>query len=330
MAPMSSTLTRLGLFAVALVAVFGLTFVGGRLLDPVYENAEPAGGQTMESMDPMDNGHGEREEEADGESHGQGHGDSGGVVPGLAVSTDGYTLMPESTALAAGEPQTFRFTINGPDGHAVTDFEPQHERELHLIIVPRDLSDFQHLHPTRAEDGTWSTKIKLPRAGTYRAYADFKPTEHEAGLTLGVDVTATGDYRPRQLPAPRTVAEVDDYTVEMSGSPTAGEETDLTFDVRHRGRPVDDLEPHLGAFGHLVTLRQGDLAYLHTHPHEDAKPGEQGGPGVPFTAEFATVGTYRVYFEFRHDGVVRHAAFTVTLDDHSHAEPTTPTASPTR
>jgi hypothetical protein len=35
------------------------------------------------------------------------------------------------------------------------------------------------------------------------------------------------------------------------------------------GRPVGGLQPYLGAKGHLVALREGDLAFLHVHPGEE-------------------------------------------------------------
>ncbi|NKX51639.1 hypothetical protein HER39_13910, partial [Arthrobacter deserti] len=45
----------------------------------------------------------------------------------------------------------------------------------------------------------------------------------------------------------------------------------LTVIVTRGGQPVKTLEPYLGAYGHLVALRAGDLAYLHVHP-EGAAP----------------------------------------------------------
>ena len=78
------------------------------------------------------------------------------------------------------------------------------------------------------------------------------------------------------------------------------------------GKPVTDLQPYLGAYGHLVALRAGDLAYLHVHP--DGTPGDgktKPGPEVVFYAAVPSDGTYHLYLDFKHDGVVRTAAFTV-------------------
>jgi cation transport ATPase len=82
----------------------------------------------------------------------------------------------------------------------------------------------------------------------------------------------------------------------------------LQFVVHHDGRPVDDLQEYLGALGHLVALRDGDLAYLHVHPDADS---------LSFDAEFPTPGTYRLFLQFRHGGEVRTAAFTVAIEEES-------------
>lgn len=92
----------------------------------------------------------------------------------------------------------------------------------------------------------------------------------------------------------------------MDGDLKAGAASELTLSVSKDGKPVTDLEPYLGAYGHLVALRSGDLAYLHVHPH-DGRPG----PEVSFTATAPSTGTYRLFLDFKHDGEVRTAAFTV-------------------
>ena len=92
-----------------------------------------------------------------------------------------------------------------------------------------------------------------------------------------------------------------------------GRETGLTFTVSRGGAPVTGLQPYLGAFGHLVSLRAGDLAYLHTHPETEAHDGATGGPDVRFATTFPTAGAYRLFLDFQVDGVVRTAAFTVVV-----------------
>jgi hypothetical protein len=84
--------------------------------------------------------------------------------------------------------------------------------------------------------------------------------------------------------------------------------------VRKDGHPVTDLQPYLGAYGHLVALRAGDLAYLHVHPTGHPGGGATpAGPQIRFAAEVPSTGTYRLYLDFRHEGVVRTAELTATV-----------------
>jgi hypothetical protein len=205
----------------------------------------------------------------------------------------------------------FAFQVTGPDGRPVTAYDVAHDKRMHLIVARRDLSGFRHVHPEMTPDGTWRVDSPLGGPGVWRAFADFTPTGGEA-LTLGVDVTVPGALTERPLPAPAASTTVDGYTVTLTGTPEPGRTAELTLAVSRDGAPVTDLEPYLGAYGHLVALRQGDLAYLHVHP--DGEPGDgrtRPGPEVKFLAEVPSAGAYRLYLDFKHGGVVRTAEFTV-------------------
>ncbi|GAA3465238.1 hypothetical protein ACFFSW_24280 [Saccharothrix longispora] len=260
-------------------------------------------------------------------AEGAGHGDDHGAAvaeaaqdrpAGLASSRGGYTLAPVGTTLTAGATDTFSFRITGPDGHAVTAFDVEHDKRMHLIAVRRDTSGFRHVHPEMAADGTWTTSLPVAGAGSYRVFADFTPTGGEA-TTLGTDVTAAGQFEPQRY-EPSRVARVDGYEVRLDGELTPGEASPVRLTVTRDGVPVTDLQPYLGAYGHLVALRQGDLAYLHVHP--EGAPGDgatAAGPEVAFVAEVPSAGGYRLFLDFRHDGVVRTAEFTVTTEEgHGH------------
>ncbi|SDX72599.1 hypothetical protein SAMN05216215_101464 [Saccharopolyspora shandongensis] len=246
-----------------------------------------------------------------------GHGDAhGGTVAetdlpdGLASSRGGYTLAPTDTTQATGTTEPFSFRILGPDGNAVTGFDVEHDKRMHLIVVRRDTAGFQHLHPEMTADGTWTVPLNLPEAGSYRVFADFTATGAEAA-TLGTDIAAGGAFAPRDF-APSRVAEVDGYRVRLDGELVPGQASPVRLAVTKDGRPVTDLQPYLSAYGHLVALREGDLAYLHVHP--DGAPGDgrtAPGPEIDFVAEVPTSGTYRLFLDFQHDGVVRTAEFTV-------------------
>jgi hypothetical protein len=252
-------------------------------------------------------------------AEGAGHGDthSGTVAEtaqtdlpaGLASSRGGYTLTPTNTTLTPGA-NSFSFHITGPDHKPVTRFDVEHEKRMHLIVVRRDTAGFQHIHPTMSEDGTWTVPLTVTQPGSYRAFADFTPAGSD-GTTLGVDLAVPGDFQPAEYHQSR-VATVDGFDVKLDGDLVPGETSKVTLTVSKDGRPVTDLQPYLGAYGHLVALRGGDLAYLHVHP--DGEPGDgrtKPGPTVTFYAEVPSAGHYRLFLDFQHDNTVRTAEFTV-------------------
>ena len=301
-----NTPTRLGAFGLGLAVVFTAALGLGRTVGPT---AAPAAAPA----------HQQHSEPAQGTA-------AAALPAGLQVTQDGYRLQPVSTSLAVGQAEPFRFRILGPDGGPVTDYTVSHDKELHLIVVRRDLSGFQHVHPEMAADGTWSIPLAVAAPGQYRVFADFQPAGRTDGLTLGADVPATGDYQPRPLPAAERSTTVDGYTVTLTGDLVPGGSSPLTLSVSKDGTPVTDLQPYLGAYGHLVALRDGDLAYLHVHP--DGEPGDgrtAAGPDIVFHADVPSTGTYRLYLDFRHNGTVRTAEFTATAGAQQ-ARPSTPAA----
>ncbi|MFC7382248.1 hypothetical protein [Sphaerisporangium rhizosphaerae] len=173
-------------------------------------------------------------------------------------------------------------------------------------------------------DGVWSVTLTLPAAGAYRVFADFAPAGGSA-MTLGADLLVAGDYEPRALPAVTREVEVDGYSVGLGGDLVPGRSSRLTLRVTKKGEPVTDLEPYLGAYGHLVALRAGDLAYLHVHP--DGAPGDgrtKPGPEIVFHAEVPSDGDYRLFLDFKHQGQVRTAGFTLRSTRTAAQTPTSP------
>ena len=187
-----------------------------------------------------------------------------------------------------------RFRVLDEDGEPVEAFDVLHERPMHLIVVRRDLTGFMHLHPKLGRDGTWFVPLALPEPGTWVAFADFSTGGERA--TLATDLHTRGSFEPRPLPPPSRTAQAGPYRVELHAD--AGR---LEFRVKREGRPVA-VDRYLGARGHLVILREGDLEYLHAHAEEDE---------LAFETEFPSPGRYRLFLQFKASGSVRTAEFTV-------------------
>jgi hypothetical protein len=279
---------KLAGFAAVLVLVFGgAAFAGSRI------DVRP-GEQTAGQPD----AHGMAAAEGDG-----GHGGDAAApqaVRGLAVSDGGLTLELARSSATAGERSDLAFRIVDRGGQTVRDFDVEHTKRMHVIVVRRDTTGFQHVHPTQRADGTWSVPLKLREPGSYRVFADF--SVNGKAYTLADDLAVDGTVRSQRLPAPVDRVDVDGMRVTLTeGASRAGAEAELGFEVTRDGNPVV-IEDYLGAKGHLVALREGDLAFLHVHPDEDS---------LAFMATFPTAGKYRLFLQFKtEDGRVHTAAFT--------------------
>ena len=277
------TAERLGVYGLGVVAVFGLAAAAGAALGPL--DVGTASSHTAVSDHP----------DAAAES---------AELSGLSVAADGYRLVPDVVGITADEPSLFTFRIKTSDGSPLTEFDELNERRLHLIVLSRNLIDYLHLHPSMDANGLWQVDLPPLVSGSYRVYADFQASGADR-ITLGTDVQVAGLVAAGDLPAASTGDDIDGYQVMLSGLPVVGSST-IEFDITRDGEAIAT-DPYLGAAGHLVVIRTGDLGYLHVHPMD----GTDGT--VRFDAEFPTPGTYRLFFEFAHGDGVHTASFTIEV-----------------
>lgn len=221
------------------------------------------------------------------------------AVRGLAVADDRFSLELDTRTARPGGQGELTFRIRDGRGVPVRDFDVEHTKRMHVIVVRRDLTDFQHVHPVQRADGSWAVPLVVHDAGSYRVFADFAVdgTPH----TLADDIQSDGRFVAHALPAATTTAATDGFRVRLLEGPTrASEESELRFEVTRDGQRVH-VQDYLGAKGHLVALRQGDLAFLHVHPDADT---------LTFEATFPSAGRYRLFLQFKVGGRVHTAAFT--------------------
>jgi hypothetical protein len=282
---------RLGLFAAALALVFAASTVAGGAVGP-----EPQAEPEPAHAEAGDGGHAEV---AGGEHAAAAH-----EVRGLASAADGLRLVVERPELQRGREQRLAFRIADDHGATVRHFDVGHTKRMHVIVARRDLTGFQHLHPSQRADGTWEAPVTLRDAGSYRLFADF--SRDGEPQTLATDLRVDGPADLRDLPAPAAAATSDGgYGVELASAPAhPGDEAELRFRTTKDGAPVST-ESYLGAGGHLVALREGDLAFLHVHPTNEA-----GSDEIGFAATFPTEGRYRLFLQFQVGGEVQTVAFT--------------------
>ncbi|MEU8167078.1 copper resistance protein CopC [Micromonospora sp. NPDC049004] len=300
---------------VALLAGFGLARIGAGDASTAGNARRPgaAGGAPTGAGEALSAGNGHDHAPGTGpHSHPGDVGAGETLATGTTVSAGGYTLQPLERTQPPGVRADYRFRIVGTDRQPATRFAVVHEKPLHLIVVGRDLGGYQHLHPTMASDGTWSVPLTLARPGGYRVFADFSvnaPDGRQVPLVLGVDHHVPGAYAPAALPPAQAQATAGPFTVSMTGTPTAGVTAPVRFQLT-RTDAAGPVQPqrYLGAYGHLVVVREGDLGYVHVHPEQELVDG-----AVAFWLTVPSAGRYRAFFDFQVDGKVQTAEYTINL-----------------
>lgn len=251
-----------------------------------------------------------------------------GRIGPMAQSHRSYTLRSDAVGktYAPNTPMAYAFSIIDDGGNTVKDFQIVHEKVMHVIVVRKDLAEFQHVHPEFNQTTGQFTLANLTFSadGPYRIFADFTPANAQMGpdgrlrgVTLNEDVNVgnLANYKPQPLTDAQLTKTLQGYQVQLTSNPTpatAGASTTLTFAITQNGKPVANLEKYLGALGHTVVLREGDLEFLHTHALDENVANQTGSVG--FAVTFPTTAKYKVFSQFQHQGRILTADFTLAAE----------------
>jgi hypothetical protein len=194
----------------------------------------------------------------------------------------------------------------------VRRFAIVHERPMHLFVVSQALDHFVHDHPVQQPDGVFMLDVALPHPGAYMAIVEFLPAGgtpqmFQQAFTTGDPFGAASAPPPLQT-APQTV---DGLRVTIDASKlTAGESRPLAFRVEDAasGAPVTDLEPYLGASGHLLIVPLDLTDAIHGHPSDAAR-----GPALSFDVLVPRAGRYKLWLQVLRRERVSTAAFVIDV-----------------
>jgi Cu+-exporting ATPase len=163
----------------------------------------------------------------------------------------------------------------------------------------------------------------FPTGGRYLVHTEFRRQGQMTDVLARHETTVSGPTAVAAAPT-RDIRErvVDGVRIALTGEAHVGGTSDfhLSFADARTGRGVDDLQPYLGAAGHVVVMRQDGSTFDHAHAETEddqgrpvfALPGQEFGPELDLHLRFDTPGTYRLWGQFRlADGSVVTAPFTV-------------------
>lgn len=203
----------------------------------------------------------------------------------------------------AGSPTKLVLQIPDDDGAPIKTFDVLHEKLVHLIVVREGLDEFAHLHPEVDASGMITIEFSFPKSGKYRLYADHQPQGKSPGLATG-ELVVAGDDGPAVALVPDAASEVTVGEIKAHVAITPGDqETSVRFHlVDAAGQAVGDLQPYLGAMGHLVIISANGREYVHAHPLSEAKTAPDGA--VEFAAHFPKPGIYKAWGQFQRGGSI--------------------------
>jgi hypothetical protein len=238
-----------------------------------------------------------------------GHGGEAGAVPQAQAA-----FAFEGGTARANEEAVVRIRFTGTDGTPVDHFEETHEKLLHFIAVDQGLTTFAHLHPKYEGNGVFTVAYRFPAGGKFKLFADFTPSGGESQVS-GAWVTVEGAQPAREelKPDDRAVKTIGGMTVELSvRGAEAGKDAVLAYRLQDAatGGDVSDLEPYMGAAGHVVVLSQDGERYLHVHPEDE----QARGPEARFRTSFPSSGLYKAWAQFQRRGQVATVPYTIRVD----------------
>ncbi|BCM89756.1 hypothetical protein IAD21_01603 [Abditibacteriota bacterium] len=222
--------------------------------------------------------------------------------------------------VTAGKPALLTFAIRQSGSIAVVkDFQLVHEKLMHLIVVSDDLSYFSHEHPSIGKDGRFRLQWTSPHTGRYFMFADFTPGD---GLNqiLRTQVTVGGGQPkalPKLVPDKALAKAVDGYNISLKPSAplVAGKSTLFTYTLTQDGKPITDMEPYLGAMGHLMAINANGRDVVHTHTigvggSVSSDMATQSGPSFTYELTPPAPGPTRIWAQFQRNGQVITVPFT--------------------
>jgi hypothetical protein len=203
------------------------------------------------------------------------------------------------------------------------DLTVMHTEPIHLLIETPGLSDYHHEHPTATgTPGEYVFSFTPRESSPYRIWADIVP--HATGLQElpYADLSSPGQPKPIEDSANRFTTTVDGYQFALSFAGgnhipvMAGQLKRMSITVTDaNGQPVQQLEPVMNAFAHLVGFYDDYRSVVHIHPTggDILSPEARGGPALGFQFFPPKTGFMRLYCQVRIGGKMLFAPFGMNI-----------------
>ena len=232
-----------------------------------------------------------------------------------------YISLATPDRLDAGRPKNLVFSIRDGGGRRLRFIEKTHERPIHLVVVSKDMKEFAHIHPELQPDDTFAVTYSFPHDGEYWLFADFtRPGAAPSVARFRLDVQ--GEPHTSAFVADGELTKIRNglrVTFALPQEIRTGEDLRFRFEVTDpgTGESVTDLQPYLGAWAHIMIVREDGRRFIHAHAvdeaysasdadpwqHTHAAPGPSP-PSVSTMVGFREPGRYRIWVQFQRNGEI--------------------------
>ena len=206
-----------------------------------------------------------------------------------------------------GEPNMLCFRLRDANGRLLgpDDIETTHTEKIHCMVVDQSLTDYHHVHPQFDSATGLFTAYITPRMNSrYMAWNEFTPQGANEPMRQRVDLPSEG--APSLPPGlmPNSTASVGGLIVKFASEQPlqVGNASLVHMQVTDgMGRPINHLEPIMGAHGHLAGFSADARHFIHCHPLTGMEePIVNGELAFHITPEQA--GINKFFLQLRHNG----------------------------
>ncbi len=218
-------------------------------------------------------------------------------------------------------PQTGYVTIRLWDTNSnkpiqMSDLRKIHTQKIHVLIIDQSLSDYHHVHPQTTQiPGEYQFIWHLNKKNaSYHIWADIVPKNGQQEYILSDLIRGGKGLTPinRSLNFKQKIG---GYQFKLSfedrklfvGKPSMGKIDILSA----HGKPVQNLEPVMGAYAHIVGFSDDFKTIVHAHPmgKEPTKESDRGGSTLRFHLEPQTAGFIKLFIQVKINGKMLFVPF---------------------
>ncbi len=240
------------------------------------------------------------------------------------------TLLGVELNIRAGERTSFAFLSASPV------LERVHEQLMHLMVVSEDLESFDHIHPQPIAGNLFRVTYKFPHGGVFWLLADHT-APGDASRVARFRLTVDGPPRsaaPKENELESTIVR-SGVRAELSTDQPLRTGRDITFRFalteQVSGRAINDLQPYLGAWAHVIAISEDAAEVIHAHALEKVTNPQTGehthaaaGPSpseIVAATGFRCPGVYKLWLQVQRDSEIITFPFVLQVQRGAEQQP---------